>query len=362
MNQLTTILIKRTLDALYLLQAHRLLAWATSGVGVIFTLHRVHPSNDNKNFAPNRGLAVTPEFLEQVIYRIHKAGLDVITLDQVHDRLTGNKIQKGFVCFTVDDGYRDIFEYAFPILQKHGLPFSIFLNTAMIDGKALLWWDLLELIFEQNSEVTVVWCDRTMIYPARTTAEKETGFWKVYWRLRGMPEPDRISLIKHLCDKSSIQPQEVCQSLSLTWEMVDQMASSGLVSFEAHTVNHPILSMVTQDAVRREAADSREIITERLGRRPNHFAYPYGDRVSAGRREFEIIRELAFDTAVTTQKGVIFKAHRNHLHSLPRVSLNGDYQALRYVDLFLSGVPFAPLSWIQRLKVDKKQQTSGELS
>ena len=71
---------------------------------------------------------------------------------------------------------------------------------------------------------------------------------------------------------------------------------------------------------------SRAVLEAALGKRPEHLAYPVGDPTSAGPREFRIAAELGFKTAVTTRPGVLFKAHRDHLTALPRISVNGEFQ------------------------------------
>jgi peptidoglycan/xylan/chitin deacetylase (PgdA/CDA1 family) len=90
-----------------------------------------------------------------------------------------------------------------------------------------------------------------------------------------------------------------------------------------------------------EMRRSREVIEASLGRPCDHFAYPVGDPTSADAREFELAREAGFKTAVTTRPGMLFPEHREYLTALPRVSLNGNFQALRIIDVFLSGAPFA---------------------
>jgi peptidoglycan/xylan/chitin deacetylase (PgdA/CDA1 family) len=97
---------------------------------------------------------------------------------------------------------------------------------------------------------------------------------------------------------------------------------------------------------------SRDRLEEALGVSPRHFAYPYGDAASASRREFEIARALGFTTAVTTRKGAVLPDHADHLHALPRVSLNGDYQQARYVTLFLSDAPFYLARGLRSLDVE----------
>ena len=95
---------------------------------------------------------------------------------------------------------------------------------------------------------------------------------------------------------------------------------------------------------------SRSIIEAGLGIRPDHLSFiPVGDRTSAGPREFEIAAELGFKTAVTTRPGVLFADHVEHLTALPRISLNGEYQRLRYVRVLLSGSATAMWSGFRRL-------------
>ena len=77
-------------------------------------------------------------------------------------------------------------------------------------------------------------------------------------------------------------------------------------------------------------------------------AIPTAASNSAGEREFRIAAELGIETAVTTQKGLLYPEHVHELTALPRLSLNGDFQDMRYVKALLSGVPFALMNTLKR--------------
>jgi peptidoglycan/xylan/chitin deacetylase (PgdA/CDA1 family) len=135
----------------------------------------------------------------------------------------------------------------------------------------------------------------------------------------------------------------------MTWDEVAAVAADPLVTIGAHTDNHMMVAKLDAEECRREMdAGAREIET-RLGVRPAHFAFPVGDPTSAGPRDFEIAGEAGFATAVTTRPGVLYADHRDHLTALPRISINGGFQRVRYLDVLLSGAPTALMNGFKRV-------------
>lgn len=62
----------------------------------------------------------------------------------------------------------------------------------------------------------------------------------------------------------------------LTWEMVSEMVDSGLATAGAHTHSHSDLRTLDKNAIKRELSDCDELMRDRLGIEPEHFAYPWG--------------------------------------------------------------------------------------
>jgi hypothetical protein len=99
-------IIRTGFDTFYFSGAHALLRRFFEGVGAILMLHHVRPPRGGE-FRPNQGLEVTPEFLLQTIEWLRSEAIDIVSLDEMHRRLTEGDFGRRFACITFDDGYRD---------------------------------------------------------------------------------------------------------------------------------------------------------------------------------------------------------------------------------------------------------------
>lgn len=148
-------------------------------------------------------------------------------------------------------------------------------------------------------------------------------------------------MVRVLADRYDIDMAADCARLVMDWDEIRSMAADPLVTIGAHTKGHFAISKLSEARAHDEMVGGADRLEQELGQRPIHFAFPYGDPGSAGPRDFALARASGFKTAVTTRKGMLFPAHLRHLTALPRVSLNGDYQSLTYMAVYLSGAPFA---------------------
>jgi peptidoglycan/xylan/chitin deacetylase (PgdA/CDA1 family) len=342
-------IIRGGLESLYFSGAHIAFRQFVAGVGAILTLHHVRPPRPDR-FQPNRLLEVTPRFLERVVKTLRRSGLDLVSLDEMHRRLTEGDFSRRFVCLTFDDGYRDTLQWAYPILKAAGVPFAVYVPTSFPDRLGELWWLVLEAVIARNPRIGLVIDGRDRKFDCRTIAEKRTLFDDLYWWLRNRPsEAEMRDVVRSLAAYYHVDIAAFCEELCMSWPELAELAGDPLVTIGAHTVNHSMLAKLTRETARSEIDLSRSVIEAALSIKPQHLSYPFGDRSSTGAREFEIAAELGFKTAVTTRPGVLFPEHSQRLMALPRISLNGDFQRIRYVRVLLSGTATAMWNGFRRL-------------
>jgi peptidoglycan/xylan/chitin deacetylase (PgdA/CDA1 family) len=272
---------------------------------------------------------------------VRASGFEIVSLDEAHFRLIEGEYRSPFACFTFDDGYRDNLEHAYPVFQRHDLPFAVYVPTDYADGRGDLWWLALEMVIAKVNALTAKIDGSTRRLRCGTPAEKNAAFRAIYWWLRSIDEADARAFVRDLCRGIDVDPDTLSAELMMNWEEIRQLAADPLVTIGAHTRRHYALARLTLAEAQAEITESVRRIERETGKPCRHFSYPYGDAASAGRREFDLVKELGLRTGVTTRKGLIHPRHAFEPTALPRVSLSSDCQKPRYVKVLLNGAPFA---------------------
>ncbi|WP_264603520.1 polysaccharide deacetylase family protein [Rhodobium gokarnense] len=341
---------KAGLNALYFTGTHRLLAPFTQGLGAILMLHRV-AREPARGFSPNAFLEISPDYLIQVLEYLRAEDYDIVALDEVPGRLQ-NPDGRRFVAITFDDGFRDNYEIAYPILKRYGAPFTVFVASAFADRTIDLWWVALERIVAHSNELTVALHGRERSFECARPADKMKTFDTLQkWLTMTASEDEQRETIRRMAERADLDLAEMNAELAMTWGEIRELSDDPIATIGAHTVNHYAVARLDADRAREEIIAGADRIARMTGKRPEHFAYPYGSAMAAGPRDFEIVRDLGFKTAVTTRPGLLYGDHVDHMTALPRVSLNGEFQAIRYLDILLTGGPLALNNGFRRLNV-----------
>lgn len=328
-------------------RADRWMRDVTMGRGVILTFHHVRPWRE-RTFAPNRALEITPEFLRETVLFLRRAGFDILSMDEVPDRLRSRSNARPFAVLTFDDGYRDNLEYAWPILKDLNAPWTLYAVSDFAEGNGCLWWIELERIIEQLDKIRVHIGGEKLALPARTLPQKNEAFKILYRRLKRSTGAQLRNAVAELSQKIGLDSHSLVRELCATWDEIALLARDPGVTIGSHTFSHAILTRRNSFSAAHEIVESKPAIERKLGRPVHHFSYPHGDAASATSREFELCGRAGYTTAVTTRPGHLFARHASQLMALPRVSINGLHQSQAALRALLSGIPFMPLELFSR--------------
>ncbi len=334
-----------------LTRADRWARGVTQGVGAILMMHHVRPWAGHE-FAPNRLLEITPDYLDEALTFMRSEGYDVVDMDEMAARIAGPKRDRFAIALTFDDGYRDNREHALPVLRRHNAPWTLYVTTGFADRTAQLWWIELEQAINALPRVTLPIGGRIIDLDTQGAKAKQAAFETIYWALRARPEVELRAGVDRLAAQAGVDGAALARSLCLDWDELRALAREPTLTIGAHTRTHPMLAKHPLHVAQPEIVEAKYRIEFELSRSVDHLAYPVGDRSSAGQREFALAKQSGFRTAVTTRPGHVHGAHADHLHALPRVSLNGFHQTTDALKALLSGLPFYAVNRGSKLNVE----------
>jgi peptidoglycan/xylan/chitin deacetylase (PgdA/CDA1 family) len=264
--------------------------------GLILTYHRF--SRDGAG-----GTTSARSFSEQLNYLT--SHYRIVPLSSLVDYMSGGpRLPAGIASIAIDDGYRDAYEIAFPILREYQAPATLFVVTDFIDRKTWLWTDKLRYLAGRASpddlRITINGGKlRPLPRPYSSRMEAAT---RINSALKLLPGELREDLIRRIASSLGVELPELPteEYRPITWKQAREMDAAG-VQIESHTVTHPILTTVSDERLGIELHDSRSRLQTMLGREVDLFCYPNGDYDN---RVSQAVREAGYRGAVTVESGL----------------------------------------------------------
>jgi peptidoglycan/xylan/chitin deacetylase (PgdA/CDA1 family) len=309
------------------------------GAGVIMRFERVRPRRGG-GFQPLKSREITPGFLDRTIRALKRWKYDIVSMDEACQRAVTLASPRRFACLTFDGGYKDMMASAYPVLARHGVPFTVYVPTAFPDGIGEAWWLALEQVIARESRLSLVMGREEKHFNIASTAEKYQLYDFLWGWMRSLAPSDLSSAINDLCTRYSVDLAVLSREASLDWADLAKLAADPLVTLGSATVNYPVLSNLKDAAVLREMTMGRAVAQAAFHRDVRHFAYPFGDRGSWRRQHAAMAEEAGFASAASAIPGVIEAEGRTNLHALPRISWDGRQRSLRAMRVILSGITF----------------------
>jgi peptidoglycan/xylan/chitin deacetylase (PgdA/CDA1 family) len=181
------------------------------------------------------------------------------------------------VLITFDDGYRDNYDLALPILKRHGVPATFFICTGFLDRGGLAWWDEIAWALRASSQPEVPagsWFEHAL--PLGSDEQRAAAIAAALRAYKLLPN-DRTAAFMTALRLATVPPPPPVdpRELWMTWEMVREMRDAGM-TIGAHTDTHALLGRLSPAEQEREILISRDRLTAELGAPPRSFAYPVG--------------------------------------------------------------------------------------
>ena len=286
------------------------------GRAIILLYHRVNDGRDP--FFPANPVA---QFTGQVEYLARRYRVE--PLDAVVDWLDEGAPGPPRVAVTFDDGYADTHDVVLPVLERRGIPATLFLNTAPPETGEPLWTDRTRSLFKHTKTSTVSLPTLGIELPLDSTPARLAAVVRVMAVMKRLP-PTGIALVLRQLEEQLGRGE--APPTVLDWDQIRRM-TRGPISLGAHTHRHYLLSTLGDDELFTEVETSMRLIRERVGVTVTSFAYPNGEREDYDARSIEVLRRLGLRYATTCRHGFAWP-------SQPRFEISRVYGKEPFLALF----------------------------
>ena len=262
---------------------------------LVFIFHRVVAAHDA--LLPAEPDADEFDWMMRFISR----NFSVLSFCEAAERLRRGDLPASAACVTFDDGYRDNFTVALPILKRYGIVATFFIATGYV-GSGRMWNDdIIEAIRVQRGEY-VDWSEFGLdSHRLDSIADRLLAIDSVLAKLKYFPHQERADVACAIASRSGVE--EGCRGM-MNRDEIRRMRAAGM-ELGGHTHTHPILSDLSAGDAQAEIARGKEELEAILGETVTSFAYPNGNsRRDLGPRDAELVRQSGFRAAVTTDRGV----------------------------------------------------------
>jgi peptidoglycan/xylan/chitin deacetylase (PgdA/CDA1 family) len=270
----------------------------------ILAYHRVFDIGCEEDFPfdPELVSASIAEFTWQM-ETLHRLFRPLHLAEAVRRLDEGRPLPPRAVAVTFDDGHRDNYTHAFPVLQRLGVPATIFLSTGYMNQEETFWFDevAFRLYRTPRRELDLRTLGLRLALGSVTQRRRATE--EVLSGLKAVSNGERLAALRELAAESGVEGTAGDpRSRPLTWDQVMEMQKGG-IEFGSHTVSHPVLSRLRDDELRRELSLSRRELEQRLGRQVELLAYPVGGETDFDDRVVGVARECGYRMALTYVSG-----------------------------------------------------------
>lgn len=241
------------------------------------------------------------------------------------DLINGNfkKNKRTKIIITFDDGYRCIYQYAYPVLKQYTVPATIFLTTEAVENKVPIWPDLLSYYMSATkiSKLDLVIKNRPLIFEFSDIKSKLFTSKRLKELLKRISNNERLLLIREI-EKNLKVDKPVDGILDmLTWDEIREMSKNN-ITFGNHTMTHPILTQLSLDEVKLEIEGAQKTIKNKIGTSAPIFAYPNGENIDFNENIKKILADYGYKMSCAT----IFGSNDQYAdpYALKRVYTSGN--------------------------------------
>lgn len=222
---------------------------------------------------------------------------------------------------TFDDGYRNNYLWACPVMKDLNLPFTVFVVSDFVDAQTCFWFDEVIMAIQAAGWSSLDlrgWGLGSFEFPQSDPESRWNGIQRLLTRLKMEHPGKRMHIAADVSSRGRVSDEISRGFRIMSSQDLSDMASTGLVEIGSHTSGHEILTDLDHDEIVNTVSRSVNTLGKLIGVEPRYFSYPNGNYNEAIK---EIVAQCGLHAAFIT--GSRHWGMDRDIYAIPRVGIGG---------------------------------------
>ncbi len=288
-----------------------------------------HSVADQPDYCP-LSIAVKPELFDLQMQFLAE-NYSVLSIDDAIESVKNKSVPERAVVITFDDGFKDNYENALPIIKKYGLTATFYITSNPIKQSSSFWVSWMQIIIANADPEKFELLGKQFSVPdqvikaGKNNRQELTSYLTI--KINQASLDKKKILFEQIAEILQVAPTDknsITAEIMMDEEDVKKMTEQGM-TIGSHTVNHPILTSLNEKQILTELVQSKNQLEEITGQTVKHFAHPNGPGgiINYSELTANLIEQVGYDSSCTSIRGMI--SEQSNCYLLPRLDIN-DYQ------------------------------------
>lgn len=267
-----------------------------------------HDISEPQEYGPESS-SISEENFERIISKFSKTH-EFVSLEEIVSWLEGEgDLPEKAVAVTFDDGYRSTKEKALPVLEKFGVPATVYVPSKVLEIDSMYNFRLVDFL-EDNSEISFEFDGEDFSFDLGSVQEEKKAYVEVKEILRNLEVSERQRFLDR------IGAGESGSGKLMDEEELKELDKNELISIGAHSTDHRRLTDLDSEGTRESILESKRRLEEVLGHEVSSFSFPFGAK---NNELVEMVEEAGYENAVVTEEREISERDWGKVYRIPRV-------------------------------------------
>ena len=219
------------------------------------------------------------DFKQQMMWL--KSYANIISMDDIVESYENHHtLPKNAVAITFDDGFKNNYTQAVPILDELSIPATFYVSSGLMGQGEMFWVDIVEdcINYSKTNQIKILLNSDYKTFKLSSFRQKIYALQIIKRVCKHAPHDEIEKVVANVISETGVTPnlERTANYQLMSWNQLAEMHRNPNFIIGGHSLKHEILSNLDQETTKKNINESINILNQKLKTKISHYSYPEG--------------------------------------------------------------------------------------